>query len=129
MGYVKVGRQGLMRTEDTGNHVLIIANCGFGENVIVRGKSVWTSVHGFLPGDLWGEFEFFAALTFLYALILTWYGWKMHVYSDCAIPIQKWLLVTLLAGFVEVLFKSGDYWIWNEDGTRFDPVMYIGMSI
>ena len=126
-GVGKAGRSdGLMNTEISGHHVLIIANCGLGEDVIVRGESIWTSVHGYLPGDLWQEFEFISVLTFLYAIILCWYGYKMHVYSDYAIPIQKWLLVTLLTGFIEVLFKAGDYWIWNEDGIRFEPVMYVG---
>jgi len=127
-GVGKAGRSdGLMKTEISGHHVLIIANCGLGEDVIVRGESIWTSVHGYLPGDLWQEFEFISVLTFLYAIILCWYGYKMHVYSDYAIPIQKWLLVTLLTGFIEVLFKAGDYWIWNEDGIRFEPVMYVGI--
>lgn len=51
----------------------------------------------------------------------------MHVLSDFTIPIQKWILVTLLMGFIEVFFKVGDYWIWNEDGVRHSLAMYVGI--
>lgn len=125
-GIGDVGVDGLMKTQESGNHILVIANCGFGEDILVSGSSIWESDHGYLPGDLWGEFEFFIALACLYFAILCWYGWKMHVLSDFTIPIQKWILVTLLIGFIEVFFKVGDYWIWNEDGVRHNLAMYIG---
>lgn len=122
-----VGSQGVLFAEESGSHILAIANCGAGEDVYVSGKAIWKSKHGYLPGDRWGEFEFLSALTFLFALLLCWYGYQMHVHSDHSIPIQRWLLITLLAGFIEVLFKAGDYWIWNEDGVRFTVAMYIGI--
>eukprot|EP00815_Leptocylindrus_aporus_P005813 CAMPEP_0116070328 /NCGR_PEP_ID=MMETSP0322-20121206/12952_1 /TAXON_ID=163516 /ORGANISM="Leptocylindrus danicus var. apora, Strain B651" /LENGTH=714 /DNA_ID=CAMNT_0003558131 /DNA_START=71 /DNA_END=2215 /DNA_ORIENTATION=- len=122
-----VGSQGVLFAQESGSHILAIANCGAGEDVFVDGKAIWKSKHGYLPGDRWGEFEFLSALTFLFALLLCWYGYQMHVHSDHSIPIQRWLLITLLAGFIEVLFKAGDYWIWNEDGVRFTVAMYIGI--
>ena len=50
----------------------------------------------------------------------------MKYYEDEIIPIQKWILVTILMGLIEAFFRAGDFFVWNEDGTRFWFAMYIG---
>lgn len=50
----------------------------------------------------------------------------MKYYEDEIIPIQKWILATILMGLVETFFRSGDLVVWNEDGTRFWFAMYFG---
>jgi len=53
----------------------------------------------------------------------------MKVYEDAAIPIQKWILGTIILGLLETFFRTGDYIVWNIDGTRFWFAMYTGVII
>eukprot|EP00546_Thalassionema_frauenfeldii_P001963 CAMPEP_0178933814 /NCGR_PEP_ID=MMETSP0786-20121207/23502_1 /TAXON_ID=186022 /ORGANISM="Thalassionema frauenfeldii, Strain CCMP 1798" /LENGTH=287 /DNA_ID=CAMNT_0020611499 /DNA_START=493 /DNA_END=1356 /DNA_ORIENTATION=+ len=52
---------------------------------------------------------------------------KMH--EDSYIPIQRWIMGTILMGLLETFFRSGDYWVWNEDGSRFWFALYTGVLI
>lgn len=112
---------------DNGKYVLIIANCqDFGRDVYASGTYTWASKHGYLPGELFGEMYFLAFLTLIYLVIFCWYGFSMKYYEDEIIPIQRWILVTILMGLIETFFRAGDFFVWNEDGTRFWFAMYIG---
>ena len=84
------------------------------------------STHGYLPGDLFEELYFFAVLTIVYLILFVLYATAMHCHRDSIIDIQKWILWTILIGFCEVFFRSGDYFIWNEEGTRAWYTMYTG---
>jgi hypothetical protein len=53
----------------------------------------------------------------------------MKYYEDEIIPIQKWILSTILLGLVETFFRTGDLFVWNEDGTRFWFAMYSGVLV
>mmetsp|Transcript_3954 Transcript_3954/g.6762 ORF Transcript_3954/g.6762 Transcript_3954/m.6762 type:complete len:591 (-) Transcript_3954:625-2397(-) len=111
----------------TGKFVLLFANCNEeGRDVLVEGSYEWKSRHGYLPGEIFSEMYFFMLLTFLYLVLLLWYGFSMRLYEDATIPIQKWILGAIIMGLLETFFRSGDYLVWNEDGTRFWFAMYTG---
>jgi hypothetical protein len=116
--------------ERTGNgkYAVVFANCNNdGREIIVEGKTVWKSRHGYLPGDLFGLMYFDAILFFVYFLILLWYGVTMKMYEDENIPIQNWIFGTISMGCLELFFRAGDLFVWNEDGKRFWVAFYVGM--
>lgn len=53
----------------------------------------------------------------------------MKLYEDAIIPIQKWILATIGMGLLEIFFKTGDLYVWNEDGTRFWFALYTGVLL
>mmetsp|Transcript_5329 Transcript_5329/g.7838 ORF Transcript_5329/g.7838 Transcript_5329/m.7838 type:complete len:606 (+) Transcript_5329:3-1820(+) len=125
---VKYGK--LEEKTDSGKYVLIVANCNDeGRDVMVNGKYAWKSKHGYLPGDLFGEMYYFVALTMVYFILFCWYAISMKCNEDSVIPIQKWVLTTIGMGFLEAFFKTGDFFVWNEDGTRFWFAMYTGVFV
>jgi hypothetical protein len=114
----------------SGKYILVIANCNDeGRDVLAKGKYTFKSAHGYLPGNLFGEMYFFAFLAGTYLVVALWYGINMKVYEDAAIPIQKWILGTIILGLLETFFRTGDYIVWNVDGTRFWFAMYTGVII
>ena len=115
--------------DNNGKYILLLANCNDeGRPVLVSGFGIWQSKHGFLPGDLFGLMYFFAFLTFLYFGLLTWYGIKMKIHEEHTIPIQQWIFATICMGTLELFFRSGDLFVWNEDGVRFWIAFYVGKS-
>jgi hypothetical protein len=113
--------------KESGKYVLVIANCkDGGRDVHASGTYTWASKHGYLPGELFGEMYFLVFLTLVYLAIFCWYGCSMKYYEDEIIPIQRWILVTILMGLIETFFRTGDFFVWNEDGTRFWFAMYTG---
>eukprot|EP00980_Cylindrotheca_fusiformis_P013777 scaffold3556_cov190-Cylindrotheca_fusiformis.AAC.12 len=111
-----------------GKYVVIFANCyDGGRSVRVEGKTTWKSRHGYLPGNLFGLMYFDAFLFLLYFCILLWYGITMKMYEDASIPIQTWIFGTIALGCLELFFRTGDYFVWNEDGSRFYLAFYIGV--
>jgi hypothetical protein len=126
--HLKYGR--FEETGQNGMFVVVFANCDDeGRPVIVEGHTVWMSLHGYLPGDLFGLMHFYAFLFLVYLFILLWYGITMKVYEDANIPIQSWIFGTICVGTLEVFFRSGDLFVWNEDGTRFWVAYYVGESV
>lgn len=126
--YLKYGR--FEETEQSGKYLVVFANCNDeGRQVIVEGKTVWKSAHGYLPGDLFGLMYFYAFLFLAYFAILIWYGITMKMFEDANIPIQTWIFGTIFMGTLEVFFRSGDLFVWNEDGTRFWVAYYVGIII
>jgi len=119
------------RGSGAGKYVLVVSNCNeiSGRNLTVSGQYIWKSSHGYLPGNLFGEMYFFSFLTICYALLLAYYGLKMSIHRDEMIPIQKWMLVTIGIGLLEVFFKAGDLWVWNVDGDRFWFSLYTGVVV
>jgi len=115
--------------EKTGDYVMVLANCnddGFG--VITLGSMEWKSVGGYLPGEMFDFMFFLGATSAIYLVIMVWYICGMERYQDAAIPIQKYILGTIILGFLAHFFKSIDFLAWNMMGTRSNVVMYIGVS-
>ena len=123
--HLKYGR--FEETEESGKYVVVFANCNDeGRRVIVEGHTIWKSLHGYLPGDLFGLMYFYAVLFLVYFAILLWYGIAMKMFEDANIPIQSWIFGTICMGTLEVFFRSGDLFVWNEDGSRFWVAYYVG---
>ena len=121
---------GHMEESVSGKYVIVIANCNpMGRNMTVSGQYVLKSSHGYLPGNLFGAMYYFAIVSLAYLALLLWYGLSMRCHQDAVIPIQQWILTTISISFLETFFKAGDYWVWNEDGTRFWFAMYTGVLI
>lgn len=111
----------------SGTYVVAFANCNDGgRKVIVEGTTVWKSRHGYLPGDMFGAMYFNAFLFALYFVFLMWYGITMKMHEDANIPIQNWVFATIAMGCLELFFKAGDMFVWNEDGSRFWVAFYVG---
>ncbi len=111
----------------SGKYAVVFANCNdAGRPVIVEGVTEWKSRYGYLPGDLFGLMNFFAVLFFVYLGLFLWYGINMKRYEEAKIPIQGWILGTIAMGSLEIFFRTGDLFIWNEEGNRFWLAFYIG---
>jgi hypothetical protein len=123
--FLKYGR--FEQKAENGKYVVVFANCNDeGRPVIVEGHTVWKSDHGYLPGDLFGLMYFFALMFFIYFGMLLWYGTAMKMYEEANIPIQSWIFGTICMGCLELFFRTGDLFVWNEDGTRFWVSFYVG---
>jgi hypothetical protein len=113
----------------SGDYVFVMANCNdFGQDVVAIGSMEWKSVKGYLPGDMFELMLFYGALTVFYIFLIVWYYCGMRMYQDAAIPIQGYILGTMLLGFFEVLLRTIDFVIWNDSGLRNSGVMYTGQS-
>lgn len=51
------------------------------------------------------------------------------MFEDAKIPIQTWIFGTICMGTLELFFRSGDLFVWNEDGSRFWIAYYIGVIV
>ena len=121
-------RYGKMEEHETGQFVIIFANCNpRGREILVTGESVWKSAHGYLPGELFGFMHFYVVLLFVYLILMLWYGMAMKLNEASRIPIEKWILMTIVLGLLEMVFRTGDYFVWNADGYRMNFAMYLGI--
>ena len=69
---------------------------------------------------------FYAGLAAVYFVVTLWYHCGMKMYQEAAIPIQKYILATMIVGFLEVSFLGVDLFIWNINGLRYPAVAYTG---
>jgi len=114
----------------SGDYVLVLANCnddGFG--IITLGNMEWKSKGGYLPGDMFGLMFFFGAATAIYLVLMLWYYYGMKMFQQGAVPIQKYILGTIVLGFLATAFQGVDLLYWNIEGTRSDVVMYIAIAL
>ena len=125
--HLKDGIMEIDSEKPSGKYILAMSNCNRdGRNVDAVGHYVWKSEKGYLPGDMFGELDFFIAISVLYIILFIWYGVSMKRYEGSGIPIQKYIFTTIIMGLAEAFIKSGDYFIWNEDGERYLITMYGG---
>eukprot|EP00531_Pseudo-nitzschia_arenysensis_P020941 CAMPEP_0116131078 /NCGR_PEP_ID=MMETSP0329-20121206/8816_1 /TAXON_ID=697910 /ORGANISM="Pseudo-nitzschia arenysensis, Strain B593" /LENGTH=535 /DNA_ID=CAMNT_0003625489 /DNA_START=53 /DNA_END=1663 /DNA_ORIENTATION=- len=123
-------KYGHFEETESGKYAVVFANCNDdGRYVIVEGRTIWKSRHGYLPGDFFGLMHFYAALFLFYFALLLWYGVRMKMFEDANIPIQTWIFGTMCMGTLEVFFRAGDLFVWNEDGSRFLIAYYIGIIV
>ena len=115
----------MFEVDVTGSYVVVLANCNDnGLDVLVSGTMEWKSVGGFLPGDMFGLMFFYAGLTVYYFVTLVWYGCGMKVFQGSAIPIQRFIVATMMLGVLEFLMRTMDLYIWNMEGEREARVVY-----
>jgi len=67
---------------------------------------------------------YYGAMTAVYLVIALWYYCGMKTFQEGAIPIQKYILGTIVLGFLATAFQGIDLLTWNITGTRNPPVMY-----
>lgn len=122
--YMKYGKFE-QKPGNSGKFAVVFANCNDnGRPVIVEGTTEWKSHFGYLPGDLFGLMYFYAFMFFVYFGLMLWYGITMKMYEDANIPIQGWIFGTIAMGCLELFFRAGDLFVWNEEGNRFWPAFY-----
>jgi hypothetical protein len=116
-----------IRAKESGMYALVLASCSDGGRpVMVNGTAAVRSSHGYLPGELYGFMFFFAVLTVLYFVLVLAYGFAMHLNEESRIPIEKWILATIVLGLLEMTFRLGDVYVWNEDGYQQQWIALVG---
>jgi len=116
--------------KESGDYVLVIANCnddGFG--IITLGDIEWKSVGGYLPGTIFYSMFVYGASTAIFFVLGLWYHCGMRMFQEAAIPIQKYILSSIILGFLGTAFLAIDLLFWNITGTRSPVVMYIAFAI
>jgi len=114
----------------SGDYVLVIANCnddGFG--IITLGTMEWKSVGGYLPGEIFYMMFVYGAATAIFLVLGLWYYIGMRMFQEAAIPIQKYILASIILGFLGTAFFAIDLLFWNINGTRSVVVMYIAFAM
>jgi Lung seven transmembrane receptor len=121
-------KYGKMEEKESGSYVVLFANCNaYGREVLVKGESVWKSVHGYLPGELYGFMFFYISLTVVYLVLWVWYGYAMKVNSAYRIEIEKWVMLAISLGLLEMIFRTLDYVQWNAEGYRSTFIIWVGV--
>ena len=112
---------------DSGRYIVVLANCNDqGREVLVTGSTVWKSRHGYLPGELFGFMYFYLVVTIAYFVLMGTYGFSMKMNEDSRIPLEKWIFGTIIMGLLETFFRTGAFFVWNEDGQQLMVAVYIG---
>jgi hypothetical protein len=121
-------RYGKVEEKESGTYVVVYANCNEqGREIQVTGEAVWRSVHGYLPGELYGFMWFYVFLTVVYFVLLCWYGLGMYKNEEHRIEIEKWIFLAIILGLLEMVFRTGDYFVWNADGYRSQFIIWVGI--
>jgi Lung seven transmembrane receptor len=116
------------QVEITGDYIMLFANCfADGMDVFVEGYMATETEKGYkLPGELHDLMYFYAFMTVIFFLVILWYYCGMRMFQEASIPIQRFILATLILGLVEFFFRALDLGLWNVDGTRSEAVIWIG---
>lgn len=121
-------RYGNVEVQQSATYIVLYANCDiYGREIKISGRSVWKSKHGYLPGELFGFMYFYTLVTIVYFLLFLWFGTLMYINEDHRIEIEKWILFAITLGLLEMIFRTGDYYIWNSDGIRSSFIIWIGI--
>lgn len=110
----------------SGDYVLLMGNCyDDGLDVLEIGSMEWKAENrGYVPGHLYGLMLFYAAITAIYFLLVVFYFCGMRMFQDNAIPIQRYILATMILGFLELTARAADLGYWNLNGNRSVNVLY-----
>jgi Lung seven transmembrane receptor len=113
-----LGTVSIAEPQSSGTYVVLFANCNVDAPrvVHVHGTGTWKSRHGNLPGDLYSFMMFDRYLLGIYAVLLAWYAWSMHVHREFRVPIEKWILATIVLGTMEMVFRTRNLGQWNQTG-------------
>lgn len=123
-------RLGKVNEKKSGTYVVLYANCDDNARQIsIKGRSVWKSKHGYLPGELFGFMYFYTFVTFIYGALFFWFAFLMSQNKDTRIEIEKWIVFAIGLGLLEMIFRSGDYYVWNGSGHRSSFIIWIGIMI
>ena len=121
---------GKFEQKESGRYVVLLSNCDpDGRDILVKGHSIWKSTHGYLPGEMFGFMYFYTVMTIVYVGLLIWYCVLMSMNKESRIPIEKWILMTIGMGLVEMFLCTGFYFIWNLSGHRPMFLDYSGVIV
>ena len=114
--------------EITGDYIMLFANCfSDGLDVFVEGYMATETEKGYkLPGELHDLMYFYAFMTVVFFLVILWYYCGMRMFQEASIPIQRFILATLILGLIEFFFRALDLGLWNIDGSRSLTIIWIG---
>jgi hypothetical protein len=116
--------------DGTGKYIVVFANCNDeGRPVKVEGDTVWKSVNGYLPGELYGFMYFYGLIAVIYLALLLFFGISMQVYKESRIAIEKWIFLTIALGLGALSFRTADYVYWNIVGHRPMLLVYLGILL
>jgi Lung seven transmembrane receptor len=112
-------KYGKMDQKESGHYVVLFANCNdYGREILVNGVLVWKSVHGYLPGELYGFVFMNFTFAVVYLVLWFWYGYAMKVNYAHRIEIEKWIMLAISLGLLERFFLTLFYLHWNVEGSR-----------
>ena len=96
-------KYGKMEETESGSYVVLFANCNLrGREIYVEGEAVWKSKHGYLPGELYGFMDFYVIVTIVYFVLWAMYGCAMKVNAAYRIEIEKWIMLAISLGLLEM---------------------------
>lgn len=119
----------VLNEDKSGDYAVMFGNCNvlYGREVEVIGDLIFESSHGYLPGELYGFMIFYIIITFVYIILFIWYSLLMKLNYEYRIDIEKWIITAISLGLLEMIFRTMDYLIWNSNGIRSNPVIWIGI--
>jgi Lung seven transmembrane receptor len=115
----------------SGTYIVLFSNCNenIATDVKVIGNVSWKSHHGYLPGELFPFMIFHACLLLLYTKIFSTFSFLMKQHVDNRIDTEKWIYISICMGLTEMIFRYGDYLLWNTVGTRSTLLVWVGILI
>jgi Lung seven transmembrane receptor len=117
---------GKLSQNKTGWYETVFANCNDnGRLVITEGTLVWQNIHGYLPGEYYGFCLFVIGVAATYSSLAVWYAYSIRIHESS--PIEKWVLVTITLGALEMLALVACCGMWNRSGYRPDMLFYFVM--
>jgi Lung seven transmembrane receptor len=117
---------GKLSQNKTGWYAIVFANCNDnGRLVTSEGTLVLQNTHGYLPGDYYGLCLFVIGVAATYSSLAVWYAYLMRIHESS--PIEKWVLVTVTLGALEMLALIAYYGLWNRSGYRPGVLFYFVM--
>jgi hypothetical protein len=72
---------------------------------------------------------FYAAMAVFYCLLMCWFGCMMGCYRASRIPIEKWIQLTIVISLLEMFFRFGDAFVWNQNGRRTPWITFSAIGI
>jgi Lung seven transmembrane receptor len=119
-GWTGTVRNGTIVLSEPGTYVVAFAYCDDNDDddfrVLLSGEVVFESEHGYLPAEL----APYAVLTIVLAAacsgLFAWFLARMVRYASSRIPVEKWILLTLLLAGTEACLQVAGYAVWNQAG-------------
>lgn len=122
-------QQYIISEDKSADYAVMFGNCNtlYGRQVAVIGNLIFESKHGYLPGELYGFMLFYIMITFVYIILFVWYALLMKLNYESRIDIEKWIITAISLGCFEMVFRTLDYLIWNQNGIRSNAIIWIGI--
>jgi Lung seven transmembrane receptor len=114
-GWTGTVRNGTILLSEPGTYVVAFAYCGGGD-VLLSGEVVFESEHGYLPAELAPYVVLAIVVAAGCSGLFAWFLARMVRYASSRIPVEKWILLTLLLAGTEACLQVAGYAVWNRAG-------------